>query len=131
MLIYSSNEEDNANHLRIVLQRFKDKELYGKFSTCEFWIKSVAFLDNVVSGDGIRVDTQKIKAVQSWPNPTSPTNIRSFLGLDNYYRRLTEEIVKFQWSEAGEKNFQELKKRLTYCPNFDLKRKYSRFFGVL
>ncbi|WMV54289.1 hypothetical protein MTR67_047674 [Solanum verrucosum] len=82
---------------------------------------------HIVSGDGIRVDTQKIEAVQNWPRPTSPTDIRSFLGLDGYYRRfvegfscisspltkLTQKTVKFQWSEGCEKSFQELKKRLT------------------
>ncbi|KAH0711565.1 hypothetical protein KY289_007524 [Solanum tuberosum] len=130
ILIYSRNEEDHASHLRIVLQTLKDKELYAKFSKCEFWLKSVAFQGHIVSGDGIKVDTRKIEAVQNWPRPTSPTEIRSFLGLAGYYRRfvegfstiaspltkLTQKTVKFQWSEACEKNFQELKKRLITAP---------------
>ncbi|KAH0778029.1 hypothetical protein KY290_009440 [Solanum tuberosum] len=130
ILVYSRNEEDHASHLRTVLQTLKDKELYAKFSKCEFWLKSVAFLGHIVSGDGIKVDTRKIEAVQNWPRPTSPTEIRSFLGLAGYYRRfvegfstiaspltkLTQKTVKFQWSEACEKSFQELKKRLTIAP---------------
>ncbi|KAH0738661.1 hypothetical protein KY290_037366 [Solanum tuberosum] len=130
ILIYSRNEEDHANHLRIVLQTLKDKELYAKFSKCEFWLKSVAFLGHIVFGDGIKVDTRKIETVQNWPRPTSPTEIRSFLGLAGYYRRfvegfssiaspltkLTQKAVKFQWSEACEKSFQELKKRLITAP---------------
>ena len=80
----------------------------------------MAFLGHIVSGDGIRVDTQKIKAVQNWPRPTSPTDIRSFFSLAGYYRRfvegfssisspltkLTQKTVKFQWSKACEKSFQ-------------------------
>ena len=66
----------------------KDKELYVKFSKCEFWIKYLELLGHIVSSDGISVDTQKIKAIQLWPRPTSPTNIRSFFDLDGYYRRL-------------------------------------------
>ncbi|KAH0656975.1 hypothetical protein KY285_031857 [Solanum tuberosum] len=130
ILIYSRNEEDHASHLRIVLQTLKDKELYAKFSKCEFWLESVAFLGHIVSGEGIKVDTKKSEAVQNWPRPTSPTDIRSFLGLAGYYRRfvdgfssisspltkLTQKTVKFQWSEACEKNFQELKKKLTTAP---------------
>ena len=130
ILIYSKNEEDHASYLRIVLQTLKDRELYAKFSTCEFWLEFVTFLGHIVSGDGIRVDNQKIEAVQNWPRPTSPINIRSFLGLASYYRRfvegflsssspltkLTQKTVKFQWSEACEKSFQELKKRLTTAP---------------
>ncbi|KAH0689164.1 hypothetical protein KY289_016522 [Solanum tuberosum] len=90
ILIYSRNKEDHASHLRMVLQTLKDKELYAKFSTCEFWLESVAFLGHIVSEEGIKVDTQKIEAVQNWPRPTSPTDIRSFLDLAGYYRRKTK-----------------------------------------
>ena len=88
----------------------KGRDMYAKFSKCEFWIVSVALLGHIVFGDGIRVDTYKIEAVQNWPRPTSPTNIRIFLGLDGYYRRfvegfssissplkkLTQKMIKFQ-----------------------------------
>ncbi|KAH0776360.1 hypothetical protein KY290_007771 [Solanum tuberosum] len=86
VLIYSRNKEDHASHLRIVLQTLKAKELYAKLSKCEFWLESVAFLGHIVSGDGIKVDSRKIEAVQNWPRPTSPTDIRSFVGLAGYYR---------------------------------------------
>ena len=62
ILIYSRKEEDHANHLRIILQTFKEKELYAKFSKCKFWIHSMTFLGHIVSGDGIRIDAQKIEA---------------------------------------------------------------------
>ncbi|WMV46777.1 hypothetical protein MTR67_040162 [Solanum verrucosum] len=92
ILIYSRNKEDHASHLRIVLQNLKDRELYAKFSKSEFWLESVAFLGQIVFGDGIRVNTQKIEAVQNWPRPTSPTDIRSFLGSARYYRRISKRI---------------------------------------
>ena len=108
----------------------REKELYAKFSKCQFWLKSVAFLGHIISDDGIRVVTQKIEDVQGCPRHTSPTNIRIFLGLVYYYLRfvegfasisspltkITQKIVKFQWSEACEKSFQELKERLTTAP---------------
>jgi len=53
ILIYSGNEEDHASHLRVVLQTLRDRELYAKFSKCEFCLESVVFLDHIVSGDGI------------------------------------------------------------------------------
>ena len=126
-MVYSWNEEDHASHLRIVLKTLKDKELYAKFSKCEFWFKLVAFLGHIVSGDGIRVDSKNIKAVQSWTRPMSLIDIRRFLVLVVYYRRfvegfssmssrltkLTQKTFKFEWYEACQKNFQELKKRLT------------------
>ncbi|KAH0702583.1 hypothetical protein KY285_016861 [Solanum tuberosum] len=64
ILIYSRNEKDHASHLRIVLQTLKDKKLYAKSSKCEFWLESVACLGHIVSGDGIRIDTQKIEELK-------------------------------------------------------------------
>ena len=92
ILIYSRNEEDHDNRLRIVLQTLKNKDLYVKFSKCEFWFKLMTFLGHIVSSDGIRVNTQKIEELQSWPRPTSLTDIRSFLGLDDYYRRFVKRF---------------------------------------
>ena len=66
ILIYSWNEEEHASHLRIVLQTLKDRQLFAKFSKCEFWLQSIAFLNHIVSSEGIRVDSQKIEAVKQW-----------------------------------------------------------------
>ena len=65
ILIYSKSEDDHMNHLRIVLQVLKDHQLYAKFSKCEFWLRSVAFLGHIVSSEGIEVDPKKIDAVKS------------------------------------------------------------------
>ncbi|KAH0644931.1 hypothetical protein KY284_032815 [Solanum tuberosum] len=81
ILIYSRNEEEHATHLSVVLQTLKDRQLFAKFSKCDFLLQFVAFLGHVVSSEGIQVDSQKIEAVKLWPRPTSPTDIRSFLGL--------------------------------------------------
>ena len=45
----------------------------------------MTFLGHVVSKEGIRVDPAKIEAVRGWTRPTSPTEIRSFVGLAGYY----------------------------------------------
>ena len=92
ILIYSRNEEDHVGHLTIVLQTLRDKELYAKFSKCEFWLKSVAFLGHIVSGEEIKVNTQKIEAVQSWTRPISLKDIWSFLVLAGNYRRCVERF---------------------------------------
>ncbi|KAH0777857.1 hypothetical protein KY290_009268 [Solanum tuberosum] len=96
ILIYSQNKEENAAHLRVVLQTLKDRQLFAK--------------------------------------PTFPTDIRSFLDLAGYYKRfvegfsyiaspftkLTQNKVKFQWSDECEKSFLELKTRLTTAPALTL-----------
>ncbi|XP_070023161.1 uncharacterized mitochondrial protein AtMg00860-like [Nicotiana sylvestris] len=130
ILIYSRSRKDHANYLTAVLQILYQHKLYVKFLKCEFWVESVTFLGHVISIEGIKVDPQKIAAVKNWPKPLTTTAICSFLGLVGYYRKfvegfstlaspytnLTQKVVKFQWSDACEKSFQELKSRLTTTP---------------
>ncbi|XP_039688643.1 uncharacterized protein, partial [Medicago truncatula] len=59
ILIYSKNEEEHAEHLRIVLQVLKEKRLYAKLSKCEFWLSEVSFLGHIIYGGGFAVDPSK------------------------------------------------------------------------
>ncbi|KAK5842911.1 hypothetical protein PVK06_005330 [Gossypium arboreum] len=90
ILVYSETEAKHDEHLRTVLQVLREKELYAKFSKCEFWLREVTFLGHVVSAEGIRVDPRKIEAILEWKPPRSVSEIRSFLGLAGYYRRFVE-----------------------------------------
>ena len=130
ILVYSRSQEEHVDHLRVVLQILREKQLYAKFSKCEFWLDSVVFLGHVISGNGIQVDPKKIEAVVNWKRPTNVTEIRSFLGLAGYYRRfvkdfsliaksltrLTQKNVKFEWTDQCEQSFLELKDRLVTAP---------------
>jgi hypothetical protein len=124
ILIYSRSKEEHEEHLRIVLQLLRDHQLYVKFSKCEFYIKEVPFLGHVVSPEGIAVDPSKVKEVLEWKLPTMVSEVRSFLGLADYYRRfipnfskITKPITellkkgnKYLWSEACDEAFKHLKK---------------------
>ncbi|KAK8934918.1 hypothetical protein KSP39_PZI014856 [Platanthera zijinensis] len=130
ILVYSQSEEDHANHLRLVLHTLRRNKLYAKFSKCEFWLSSVAFLGHVVSGEGIVVDPLKISAIRDWPVMSSVAEVRSFLGLAGYYRRfvenfsrialplttLTRKDQKFIWTPECARAFEDLKSRLTTAP---------------
>ncbi|GKD59665.1 putative reverse transcriptase domain-containing protein, partial [Tanacetum coccineum] len=85
ILIYSRNKEEHANHLRIILELLKKEKLYAKFSKCDFWIHIVQFLGHLINSQGLHVDLTKIEAVKNWASPTTPTEIRQFLGLAGYY----------------------------------------------
>ena len=69
ILVYLRNKEEHEQHLRTVLQTLREKQLYAKFSKCEFWIDEVIFLGHVVSGRGIEVDPKKIEAVVKCETP--------------------------------------------------------------
>ena len=63
MLVYSKNNEEHAQHLRIVLTRLWEHKLYTKFSKCKFWLDRVQFLGHVLTPEGISVDLSKVKEV--------------------------------------------------------------------
>ncbi|GJV06724.1 putative nucleotidyltransferase, ribonuclease H [Tanacetum coccineum] len=81
ILIYSKTKEDHEVHLGLVLELLRKEKLYAKFSKCEFWLQEVYFLGHVLNQNGIHVDPSKIEAVKNWKTPTTPSEIRSFLGL--------------------------------------------------
>nr|CAB3502859.1 unnamed protein product [Digitaria exilis] len=130
ILIFSETEEEHEEHLRIVLEKLRQNQLYAKFNKCEFWMKRVAFLGHVLTAEGVAVDPEKIQAVSGWQQPKNVSEVRSFLGLAGYYRRFIENFSKiakpmtellrkdtlFEWTEKCEASFQELKSRLTTTP---------------
>ncbi|KAA3488171.1 DNA/RNA polymerases superfamily protein [Gossypium australe] len=77
ILIYSRDETEHAEHLIIVLQTLREKQLYAKFSKCEFWLHEVSFLGHIVSASGIRVDSSKISAILEWKHPKNVSEVRS------------------------------------------------------
>ena len=94
ILIYSKNEEDHTEHLRVVLTRLREHKLYAKFSKCEFWLWKVPFLGHVLSKNGISIHPSKVQEVKDWKALTSVHEVRSFLGLAGYYRRFISDFSK-------------------------------------
>jgi hypothetical protein len=130
ILIYSKNEEEHAQHLRIVLTRLREHQLYAKFSKCTFWMEEIQFLGHVLSANGIAVDPSKVKGILEWKPPTTVHQVRSFLGLAGYYRRfipdfsklvkpiisLLKNDTKFNWSSRCNEALEQLKVLLTTAP---------------
>ncbi|WVZ97937.1 LOW QUALITY PROTEIN: hypothetical protein U9M48_043436 [Paspalum notatum var. saurae] len=101
ILVSSTNEEENEKHLRMVLQKLRENQLYAKLSKCEFWLLEVSFLGHIISKGGISVDPGKIKAVQDWVAPQNPLS------------KLLAKGATFEWTNKCRLSFAELKKRLT------------------
>ena len=124
-----------------MLERLRREKLYAKLKKCEFWLDSVSFLGHVISGVGVAVDSEKVKAVVEWTRPTNVFEIQSFLGLAGYYRRfiegfskllrpltaLTRKNARFAWTDECEQCFQELKRRLVTAPVLALPTKSGDF----
>ena len=138
ILVYSNCLDDHVEHLKCVLDVLRKEMLYANFKKCTFCMDRVVFLRYVVSGNGIEVDEDKIKAIKEWPTPKSVTEVRSFHGLASFYRRFVKDFstivapltdvikknVNFHWGEEQKNAFQMLKDRLCSTsvlalPNFD------------
>jgi hypothetical protein len=94
ILVYSQNEQEHEEHLRKVLQRLRDCQLYAKLSKCEFWISEVLFLGHIINQDGLAVDPKKEATILDWKASKDVRGIKSFIGMVDYYRRFIEGISK-------------------------------------
>jgi transposase InsO family protein len=130
ILIYSRNEEEHIAHLRRVFDLLKKNKLYTQSEKCEFGLHKLEFLGHVVGANGIEMDPAKVSIVQEWPVPTNLTELRSFLGLCNYYRRfinqfaliaqpltqMTRNDTPWCWTSDCDRAFQQLKTAMTTAP---------------
>lgn len=130
ILIFSRTLSEHSSHVRRVLQRLLENQLFVKAEKCEFHRNTMGFLGYVVSAGTLKMDCTKIRAVVEWPTPSSRRELQRFLGFANFYRRfirsysslaapltaLTSSKVKFNWSPAAENAFQVLKRRFTSAP---------------
>ena len=138
ILIYSRSLTEHIGHLEQVLKALRQEGLYANLKKCVFCTDQLVFLGFVVSSQGLKVDEEKIKAIQDWPTPTTIGHVRSFHGLASFYRRFVKDFstiaapmtsvikknVSFTWGPAQEESFNRLKYSLTHAPvltlpNFD------------
>jgi hypothetical protein len=94
ILVYYQNEQEHEEHLRKVLQRLQDCQLYTKLSKCKFWISEVLFLGHIINRDGLAVDPKKVAPILDWEAPKDVRGIKSFIGMAGYYRRFIEGFSK-------------------------------------
>ncbi|PKU77892.1 putative mitochondrial protein [Dendrobium catenatum] len=129
ILVYSSSLAEHIQHLTLVFQALREHRLYLNLSKCEFVTHSVYFLGFVVSHEGIQADPRKVAAVRDWPTPRTLTEIRSFHGLANFYRRFIKgfsvimapitDVLRgstFSWSSSQQESFENIKTALSHTP---------------
>ena len=87
ILIFSKFEEEHRQHLRLVLEKLREHQLYAKFCKCQFWLHEVGFLGHTMTEDGLAVNPTKITAVTNLESPIDMKEVRSFLRLVGSYRK--------------------------------------------
>src|SRR5918995_241030 len=130
ILVFRKSLKDHVTHLRTVLQTLRKERLYANMEKCLFGVDKLVFLGFVVSSKGVHVDESKINAIKTWPEPTNLQQVRGFLGLAGFYRRLVKDFstipsplhalskknAPFVWGPSQDTAFNELKNLLTHAP---------------
>jgi hypothetical protein len=133
ILIYAKTAEEHAHLLEEVLKLLKQNDLYAKLSKCEFEQTELKYLGHIINCEGIKVNPEKTKVISEWPVPQSQKEVRSFLGLANYFRRfmdgyativaplhnLTKVDVKWGpsiWTHKCQEAFDGVKWALSHAP---------------
>ena len=131
ILIYSKTLEDHYRHIRTALDRLREAKLYGRLHKCDWVQDKVEYLGFDVSAAGVEPSKEKVKAVATWPRPSSVRDVRAFLGLASFYRRfirnfsriarpltdLTKDTASVEtWTTEHETAFLKLKAALVNAP---------------
>lgn len=129
ILIFSSSLDDHIRHLTDVLRVLHRDHFYATLKKCEFGSSEVQFLGYLVSDKGLSVDQGKISAIKSWPTPTTGTEVRSFHGLESFYRRFVSQFSSMMapitdtvregrlvWTAEADMAFSLIKDKLCSAP---------------
>jgi hypothetical protein len=131
ILVYSETLEEHIQHVRQVLSKLSESDLYLKLEKCTFHASEVEFLGFIISSEGIRMDPKKVHSISTWPAPTTLQELQSFLGFINFYRKFISEISQkaiplhallkkdtpFIWTEEAQQAFENLKEEFTKSEN--------------
>jgi hypothetical protein len=134
ILIYSKSLDEHIEHLHAAFCALREACLFANLEKCSFCTDQVAFLGYAMTPQGIEVDEVKIEAIKSWPILATLTQLRSFLGLALFYRRLVRDFstivaplndlmkkcVSFHWGAVQEQAFHTLIDKLTHAPLLQL-----------
>ena len=130
VLVTGDTDQEHLSTLELVLQCIEQSGLRLKKSKCQFFKASVQYLGFLIDAEGLHTAPDKIDAIQKAPTPQNTKQLRSFLGLVNYYGKFVPELagkayplhkllckgVKWYWTGKCEQAFQTLKQALSRSP---------------
>ena len=94
IIIFSKTPQEHLLHIRKVFEKLQSVKLSMKTSKCNFFSKEIQYLGHILSATGIRPLPSKTHAIQHMQPPTTPKQVRAFLGLVGYYRKFIKGFAK-------------------------------------
>ena len=130
ILIYSPDVPTHLVHMRQLFQRLREADLILNREKCNFFKSHIQYLGHLISGEGIKPLPEKLESIKEMPPPTTPKEVKQFLGLIGYYRKfvprfadvarpltnLTRLDQPFEWSDKCQASFELLKEALIKEP---------------
>ena len=86
-MVFSRTKEEHTRHVKKVLRRLQERQLYVKLEKCQFYKKRIEFLGFILGRGYIGMDPSKIESIRTWPTPRTLKHLQAFLGFCNFYRR--------------------------------------------
>ena len=93
ILMAGRSQEEHHTYLARVLQWFKDAGIRLKREKCSFFLSEVRYLGHLISAEGLCLSMTKVKAITGAPKPTKVSELKSFLGLVNYYTKFLPNLA--------------------------------------
>jgi hypothetical protein len=85
-IVFGSDMNEFVDRLRQVFMRFRQHDLFVKASKCHFGYTEIEYAGKVISEEGLKISQEKIRSVLDFPTPSVSKQLKSFLGLTNYFR---------------------------------------------
>jgi hypothetical protein len=87
ILIFSKSREEHVKHVKQILDVLRKEKLFLKMSKCKFGKTSLIYLGHIIGGGELKIDPSKVKVILDWPKPNNVTEVRNFLGANQYWRK--------------------------------------------
>ena len=92
VLVTGSSRQDHLDNLERVLKRLESAGATLIKSKCVFLVPSVEYLGHIIDDKGLHPSPEKIRAIKDAPEPQNVTELKSFLGLLNYYAKFLPNL---------------------------------------
>jgi len=141
IIVFSDSYEMHLAHVRDILERLRQSQLFLSPSKCSLVRRSTTFLGYELSPNGVQPTRDKIQAIQEWPRPQNKRQLQSFLGAVNFLRDFIRDYQRyidvfadllssdqFQWTPRHQQAFAQLKEGISRAPSLILPDPRATFY---